>query len=86
MAELTPMADAATLDDRQQLVDRLRELIDALDARVPHLERKGEVQIAGEAAALKTKALARIARLEKLMRITSPTSPRDDDRPSRDGV
>jgi len=80
------MADATTLDDTQQLIGQLRELIDALDARVPHLERTGEVQIAGDAAALKTKALARIARLEKLMRSTSPASVRDDERVSRDGV
>jgi len=51
-------------DDRAQLILRLRELIEALDSRVPHLEREGEVHIARDAAALKEKALARIARLE----------------------
>jgi len=50
--------------DRAQLIARLRELIDALDARVPHLEREGEVHIADDAAALRAKALARIAQLE----------------------
>jgi hypothetical protein len=50
--------------DRAQLIARLRELIDALDARVPHLEREGEVHIANDAAALKSNALARIAQLE----------------------
>jgi hypothetical protein len=50
--------------DRAQLIVRLRELIDALDARVPHLEREGEVPIANDAAALRSKALARIAELE----------------------
>jgi len=54
-----------TNDERTQLIDRLRELIDALDARVPHLEREGEMQIAGDAAALKAKALERIARLKE---------------------
>lgn len=54
-----------TDDDRTQLIARLRELIEALDARVPHLEREGEVQIAGDAAALRSKALRRIARLEE---------------------
>jgi hypothetical protein len=54
-----------TEDDRSQLIVRLRELIEALEARVPHLEREGEVQIAGDAAALKAKALERIAQLEK---------------------
>ena len=52
-------------DDRKQLIVRLRELIDALDTRMPHLEREGEFQIATDAAALKSKALARIARLEE---------------------
>ena len=51
-------------DDRRQLISRLRELIDALDSRLPHLEREGEVQIATDAAALKSKAMARIAQLE----------------------
>ncbi|HEY3162317.1 MAG TPA: hypothetical protein VGJ78_25340 [Vicinamibacterales bacterium] len=47
------------------MIVRLRELIDALDCRMPHLEREGEIQIATDAAALKSKALARIARLEE---------------------
>ena len=85
MAEPRLRRDAAS-DDPQQLIGQLRELIDALDARVPHLERTGEVQIAADAAALKAKALTRIARLEKLISSTSPTSARNDDRPSRDGV
>jgi hypothetical protein len=42
----------------------LRELIDALDRRVPHIERTGEVQIARDAASLREKALTRIAVLE----------------------
>lgn len=52
--------------DRSQLIDRLHELIEALEARVPHLERDGERQIAGDAAALKAKAIERIAQLEKM--------------------
>jgi hypothetical protein len=51
--------------DRKRLIDRLRELIDALDSRVPHLEREGETRIADDAAALKEKALARLAELER---------------------
>ena len=54
-----------TQDDRT-LIAQLRELIDALDARMPHLEREGEIQIAGDAAKLRTKALQRIAPLEEL--------------------
>jgi hypothetical protein len=42
----------------------LRELIDALDARVPMIERIGETQIARDAALLKKNALQRIAELE----------------------
>ena len=49
---------------RQRLLMHLHELVDALDRRVPHLERDGEVRIAGEAAALKQRALELIAELE----------------------
>jgi hypothetical protein len=47
-----------------KIVGELRELIDALDRRVPHLERAGEGAIAHEAAVLKLEALRRIAALE----------------------
>jgi hypothetical protein len=52
--------------DRKRLICRLRELIRSLDSRVPHLEREGEAQIAREAMALRDKALARLAVLERL--------------------
>jgi hypothetical protein len=42
---------------------RLHELIEALDRRVPHPERGGEIRIAREAAALKQSAQDRIAEL-----------------------
>jgi hypothetical protein len=45
-------------------IRQLRELIDALDRRVPQIERSGETQIAREAAELKAKALKRITVLE----------------------
>jgi hypothetical protein len=48
---------------RNDLIARLRELIEALESRVPHLEREGEMRIAQDAAALKEKALERIAEL-----------------------
>ena len=35
----------------------------ALDRRVPHIERTGEIQIARDAAELREKALKRIAEL-----------------------
>jgi hypothetical protein len=50
--------------DQSMLIRHLRELIEALDRRVPHLEREGEDQIASEAAALKQRAQERIAELE----------------------
>ncbi len=45
-------------------IEDLRELIRALDRRVPQLERSGEIDIASDAAALRNKALERIAHLE----------------------
>jgi len=51
-------------DDRKLQIRHLRELISALDRRVPHIERVGEVKIARDAAALRDKALKRIAALE----------------------
>jgi len=43
----------------------LRQLVAALDARVPHLERAGEIDIARDAARLRGEALARIAEIER---------------------
>lgn len=42
----------------------LRELIDALDRRVPMVERPAEASIARDAAALREQALQRLAELE----------------------
>jgi hypothetical protein len=53
-----------TDSDRKLLIQRLRELVDALDSRAPQLERHGEIQIADDAAVLREKAIARIAQLE----------------------
>jgi hypothetical protein len=54
---------------RADVIRELLELIDAIDRRVPHVERAGEASIAREAAALKDKALKRIAELEKKARV-----------------
>jgi len=54
-----------------KLVRELRELIAALDRRVPHVERAGEASIAREAAALKDKALRRISELEGQVSVRS---------------
>ena len=56
--------DQASAADRRELIRRLRELVEALDSRVPHLEREGEARIARDAAALRRMALDRIAELE----------------------
>ncbi|HVL66311.1 MAG TPA: hypothetical protein VM364_03505 [Vicinamibacterales bacterium] len=49
---------------RAQLIRELQELIAALDARVPHVERAGEADIARDADALRRRAVARLAELE----------------------
>ncbi|MGB7220332.1 MAG: hypothetical protein WBD07_16150 [Vicinamibacterales bacterium] len=46
------------------MLEDLRELVRALDRRVPRLDRIGEVHIARDAAALRDGALERIARIE----------------------
>jgi len=50
--------------DRARKLRHLHELIAALDRRVPHVERLGEIEIAREGRALREKALQRIAELE----------------------
>lgn len=60
------MADKKTADeaDRTRALRHLRELIAALDRRLPHIERLGESAIVRDAATLRKKALDRIAQLE----------------------
>jgi hypothetical protein len=49
------------------VIRELMELIDALDRRVPQIERVGEAAIARDAAALKARALKRIEELNSHM-------------------
>ena len=56
----------------QTLIHDLRELIAALDRRVPRIEREGEHAIACDAQDLRRAALKRISELER-MRITRAT-------------
>jgi hypothetical protein len=49
-----------------RLISRLRELLAALDRRTPRPERVDEDQIARDAAALRSEALARIGDLGDL--------------------
>jgi len=58
-------------NSRAKSVRVLRELIAALDRRVPHVERVGEASIAQAAAVLKSEALKRIEELER----DSPAGP-----------
>ena len=58
------MATKHTDASRTNSLKHLRELVEALDRRVPHVERVGEATIAREADALRKKALKRIAELE----------------------
>jgi hypothetical protein len=65
---------------RTRTLRHLHELIDALDRRVPQVERIGEIAIAREGRALRDKALQRIAELEsdprnqpKLSHVTRPS-------------
>lgn len=55
-----PPQDATS---KQQIL-HLRELIAALDRRVPRIEQVGEATIARDADALKKKALKRLAELQ----------------------
>ena len=61
----TLMSPKNSPDDRTVMLRHLRQLIAAIDRRVPHIERAGEIAIAQDAAALREKALARIAELER---------------------
>lgn len=49
--------------DRVRIVRELRELIVALDRRVPQVHRMGELAIAHAAATLRSEALRRIEEL-----------------------
>ncbi len=51
--------------DHSSTVRTLKELITALDRRVPQMHREGEAGIARDAAALRAKALQRITELER---------------------
>lgn len=60
---MTTPVDEKTGTARQMLAD-LYELIEALDRRVPRLERLGEAQIAHEAADLRERAVSLIRKIE----------------------
>ena len=49
--------------ERKRAILRLRQLIEALNRRVPHIERAGEASIARDAAELMEKAIKRLRAL-----------------------
>jgi len=55
---------AAKGSDRDEMIENLRELVRAIDKRRWHLDHDGEAEIARDAAALRQKAIERIAELE----------------------
>jgi hypothetical protein len=61
---MTHKTPEATDTSRRTTIRHLRELIEALDRRVPRIERAGEAAIARDAAVLKQQALKRIAELK----------------------
>ena len=69
------MNDSNHTADRDRALAALHELVEALDRRVPHVERLGEVRIAREATALRKEAAKRIEEL----------SPAQFDRQRREG-
>lgn len=59
------------MSNNDLVVNALRELVDAIDRRVAHVERLGEARIAREASGLRREALHRIHEL------TAASSDRD---------
>jgi hypothetical protein len=56
-----------------ELARELEELIAALDRRVPRVEEAGEADIARDAAALRAKAVDRLAELVRDTALPAPT-------------
>jgi hypothetical protein len=67
------------MTDKNLVVQALRDLVDALDRRVAHVERLGEARIAREAAALRKEAVNRIEEL------TAARADRDTPKTERSG-
>jgi len=76
-AALAAMTPGQATARRTQTIRELLELIAALDRRVPHVERVGELSIGRAASALKLEALKRIQELEGEPPPTGPGSSGD---------
>jgi hypothetical protein len=69
-----------TQSNKTRKLRHLHELIVALDRRVPHVERIGEIEIAREGRALRERALQRIAELEASLETNHTQAPLPDER------
>ena len=58
----TPQLRVSTVN---RVISTLRELVGALDRRVPHVDRPGEPRIARESGMLRSEAIAQIAALSR---------------------
>lgn len=67
LGQVEPVAGASGNASRStaDLIRHLHQLIEALDRRVPHVERAGEAQIAVDARVLRESALRRLRKLER---------------------
>lgn len=61
------------LSAQRRAIQHLRELVAALDLRLPRVERMDEARIAREAAALRADAMHRIIELERAIGLATPT-------------
>ena len=73
-------ADSSDTAARRRVLQHLRDLIEALDRRVPHVERAGEVTIAREASDLRATAMQRVAELEDEERAATNPAPPSQER------
>jgi hypothetical protein len=64
-ALMSPKKPHIPVEEGPRLLRHLRELIAAIDRRVPDIESAGENAIAQDAVALREKAMNRIAELER---------------------
>ena len=63
MEAIRPEPSVGANDRRTELIAILRDLVAALDRRIPQMGRGGEDTIARDSAALRAKALRRIEQL-----------------------
>jgi len=63
----------------REMFDDLRRLVEAIDRRVPHLERPSEAAIARDAADLRQRAVTLMDAIEAALAPDSPRTRRDGD-------